>query len=172
YFYQGQEIPDPPHDRWLSQWIINGKDPTLSNWPINFDEPTNSGFIDTEIMFVDGTCQIPHGAPYWGEYLDIVTQAYRGVLSYPNINARVVELNNDGSINWSQKGESVELGWLIDLYGRKIDNQGHILEERAIEPKGYVKMASPINGLWKLCHANIQPVEQGGFLITRNMAWH
>lgn len=107
-----------------------------------------------------------------GEYLDIVTQAYRGVLSYPNINARVVELNNDGSINWSQKGESVELAWLIDLYGRKIDNQGHILEERAIEPKGYVKMASPINGLWKLCHANIQPVEQGGFLITRNMAWH
>jgi hypothetical protein len=172
YFYQEQEIPDPPHDRWLSQWIINGKEPTLSNWPINFDEPTNSGFIDTEIMFVDGICQIPHGAPYWGEYLDIVTQAYRGVLSYPNINARVVELNNDGSINWSQKGESVELAWLIDLYGRKIDNQGHILEERAIEPKGYVKMASPINGLWKLCHANIQPVEQGGFLITRNMAWH
>ncbi|MER1937043.1 hypothetical protein, partial [Proteus terrae] len=56
YFYQCQEIPDPPHDRWLSQWIINGKEPTLSNWPINFDEPTNSGFIDTEIMFVDGTC--------------------------------------------------------------------------------------------------------------------
>ncbi|MBQ0533483.1 hypothetical protein CHI95_00190 [Providencia rettgeri] len=172
HFYQGQEIPDPPHDRWLCQWIINGKEPTLANWPINFDAPTHSGFTTTEINFTNGVCQIPHGAPLWGEYLDVVTQAYRGELSYPNMNARVVGYAEDGTIDWDSSGESVALDWLVDLLGRKINSNGDVLEEKAKEPKGYVKMQSPINGTWKLCHANIQPVEHGGYLMGRNTAWH
>lgn len=172
HFYQGQPIPDEP-GRWLCNWIINGKEPVLANWPIDFDSPTHSGFLGSEMTWVNGKTLIPYDAPHWGQYLDKATFAFKGALAWNTIVADVMAVNPDGSTNWNQDGEKYDVDWVIDYLGRKVDWDGNVLEEVASEPAGTVQLKDTgVNGVYKLCYANCQPVEFGGYLIGRNEAWH
>lgn len=97
YFYEGQPIPETPQ-RWIANWIINSKEPVLSDWPINPVEPTQGGYKCVPLEFVDGQAQIPHGSPFWGEYLDVVTYAHRAHMSWPAINGGLVPITD--TIDW------------------------------------------------------------------------
>jgi hypothetical protein len=85
-FYANDPIPSTPQ-RWISNWLINGKEPCLAHYPLNQADPTCGGYKGVPLLFVNGQAQIPHGAPYWGEYLDVATFAYRGALAWDAINA-------------------------------------------------------------------------------------
>ena len=174
HFYQGQPIPDDPENsRWLCNWIINGKEPVLANWPIDFDSPTHSGFLGSPMTWTNGRTQIPTGAPNWGEYLDKATFAFDGALAWNTIVADVRAILPDGSTDWNTKGTKWDVDWVVDYLGRKVDWDGNILEAVATLPKGTVQLKdTTVNGVHKLCYANCQPVEHGGYLIGRNEAWH
>ena len=71
YFYADDPIPATP-SRWIANWILNGKEPCLANYPRNPTEPTEGGFKCVPLNFINGVAEIPWGAPFWGEYLDVV----------------------------------------------------------------------------------------------------
>lgn len=91
FFYAGQDVPSTPQ-RWICNWIANGKEPCLANWPINSAEPTHGGYKCVPLRFVNGQAKIPHGAPFWGEYLDVVSFAHRGHMVWNAINASVAKI--------------------------------------------------------------------------------
>lgn len=173
YFYSGQSIPTTPQ-RWVCNWIVNGKEPVLSNYPIDWNYPTHSGFKGVPLEFKDGQCQIPHGAPYFGEYLDIAFFAFDGHLAYNSCVARVQAYKADGvTVDWNTAGTKYELEWLVDLKQRKIDANGDIIAEVAEEEKGTVQLKNHgINGIHKLNFSPRVPVELGGRLIERNECQH
>lgn len=171
YFYT-TPMPSSPAP-WYCNWIINGKEPVLANWPINTEYSTHSGFKGVPFNWVDGRVSIPHGSPYWGEYLEVVSFAFDGALAWDAINASVKAINADGSTNWNQDGVKYDLDWLVDYRGRKVDADGDILEEVAKEPIGTVQLKNTsVQGSHKLNFANCQPVEHGGYLLPRNKPWH
>lgn len=86
YFYAGDPIPNSP-SRWISNWILNGKEPCLAHYPLNPTDPTHGGYKCVPLQFVNGLAQVPHGAPFWGEYLDVATFAHRGMMAWGGINA-------------------------------------------------------------------------------------
>ena len=86
YFYADDPIPATP-SRWIANWILNGKEPCLANYPRNPTEPTEGGFKCVPLNFINGVAEIPWGAPFWGEYLDVVQFAHRGMLAWNAINA-------------------------------------------------------------------------------------
>jgi len=86
FFYAGDPIPDAP-DRWIANWLVNGKEPCLAHYPRNLADPTYGGFKCVPLTFVNGLAQVPHGAPFWGEYLDVSTFSHRGMLAWNAINA-------------------------------------------------------------------------------------
>lgn len=175
YFYNEaiNPIPDPPAE-WVCNWIINGKEPVLANWPIDTEWPTHSGFKGVEFNFVNGVTRIPHGAPYWGEYLDVVTFAFRGNLGWDAINASAYAANADGSTNWNQKTTEFKVLELINYEGKKFDSNGDRMDDTIYpdDQKGYVKVDGNLNGVYKLNFANRQPVEHGGRLMAANAPWH
>ncbi|WP_269914781.1 hypothetical protein [Acinetobacter sp. HY1485] len=101
YYYAGQPIPNTPQ-RYICNWLVNSKEPVLANYPINPKEPTQGGFKCVPLVFKNGQAKIPHGAPYWGEYLDSATYAHRGHMTWDSINASVqkIQENVDGKIDW------------------------------------------------------------------------
>lgn len=101
YFYRGQPIPETPQ-RWICNWLVNGKEPVLANYPVNPEDPTCGGYKSVPLEFTNGRAQIPHGAPYWGEYLDVATFAHRGHMTWAAINAsvRAIQEDLDGLIDW------------------------------------------------------------------------
>ncbi|MCG8709296.1 phage tail protein [Brenneria sp. 4F2] len=101
YFYAGQTIPDSPQ-RFVCNWIVNSKEPVLANYPINPDIPTQGGFKSVPLVFTNGQTKIPHGAPFWGEYLDVATFAHRGHMMWDAINGSVQQIteNVEGLIDW------------------------------------------------------------------------
>lgn len=96
-FYAGESIPGSPQ-RWIANWIANGKEPVLANWPINSTYATHSGYKCVPVRVVNGQTQIPHGAPFWGEYLDVATYAHRGYMAWEAINGGVREITSD--VDW------------------------------------------------------------------------
>lgn len=170
-FFYASEIPDSPK-RWLANWIINGKEPILGNYPVDNITVTHSGFKGIEFDFIDGKTVIPSGSPYFGEYLDKVTFAFKGNLSYQSIIASVKGTNSDGSTNWDTNGETFEIDYIIDLYSRKLDSKGNIIEENSSEEKGTVQLKEHITDKLKLNFSPRVPVENGGYLIGRNQAQH
>ncbi|QYW05821.1 tail formation protein [Vibrio phage vB_VpaP_G1] len=180
HFYQ-EDVPDTPR-RWVCNWIVNGKEPVLANWPVDFDSPTHSGFKGVELDWVNGKTQIPHGPPYWGEYVDKVTFGFRGNLGWDSIVATVYAQNEDGSTNWNKLGEEYELEYVINYEGKKFDKDGNPESydqwgnDPVIYPPeriGEVQLKRrDINGKARLNWGNAQPVEHGGYLIKRNEAWH
>lgn len=174
HFYGGQPIPDSPK-RYVCNWILNGKEPVLSNWPVDFDVPTHSGFKGEVMNYTNGRCLIPHGAPYWGEYLDKATFAFDGALGWDSIVADVYGLKPDGvTTDWNSKGQQYDVDWLINYQGNKIDWDGNRLSEGHPESEyGTIQLKNTsINGPHKTNWGNAQPVEHGGYLIQRNETWH
>ena len=135
FFYAGDPIPDTP-DRWIANWLVNGKGPCLAHYPRNLVDPTYGGFKCVPLMFVNGLAQIPHGAPFWGEYLDVATFAHRGMMAWNAINAtpkptvtpidfnlalsnRITETPSDTSqlaeqfktVNWAGMGGDPVIDW-------------------------------------------------------------
>lgn len=99
YFYAGQPVPTNPQ-RWICNWICNSKEPVLANFPINRKAPTQGGYKCVPLRFVNGEAQIPHGAPFWGEYTDVVTMAHRGHMAWPAINGGLRSIKNN--IDWER----------------------------------------------------------------------
>lgn len=97
YYYEGDPIPDVPK-RWIANWLCNGKEPVLANFPINPKQPTQGGYKCVPVKFVNGKANIPQGAPFWGEYLDVATWAHRGHMAWPAINGGVRAIKNE--IDW------------------------------------------------------------------------
>lgn len=98
YFYRGQAVPNTPQ-RWVCNWLVNGKEPVLANFPVNTVDPTNGGYKSVPLTFTNGVAKVPQGSPFWGEYLDVASFAHRGHMSWPAINASVCVIED--SINWT-----------------------------------------------------------------------
>lgn len=103
YFYAGQPIPETPR-RYVCNWLVNSKEPVLAHYPLNPDVPTQGGFKCVPLVFTNGQARIPHGPPFWGEYLDVATFAHRGHMAWDAINATVRPIEEDlaGAIDWQQ----------------------------------------------------------------------
>lgn len=168
-------IPDTPK-RYICNWIINGKEPVLANWPLAEDGyPTHGGFQGEMLNWINGKTQIPHGAPYWGEYLDKFTFAFDGALGWKSIVATVYGLKDDGvTTDWDKKGTQYDVDWVIAYTGQKIDWDGNVISEgHPDSEKGTVQLKNTsVNGQHKANWCNRQPVEHGGYLMGRNKPWH
>lgn len=172
FYYDGKGIPASVQP-WFCNWIINGKEPVLSNWPIDWQYATHGGFKGVELSWSAGRTLVPAGAPYWGQYLELVTFAFDGALGWDAINAKVKGINEDGSTNWGEDGTVYDLDWLVDYLGRKVDWDGNILEQVASEPIGTVQLKdTSVSGVHKLNFATCNPVADGGYLLPRNKPWH
>lgn len=183
-------IPSDPQ-RYICNWIINGKEPILANWPLSTDGyPTHGGFQGEKLDFVNGLAQIPHGEPLWGEYLDKFTFAFDGNLGWNSIVATVYALQDDGeTTDWNNKGVQYDCDWVICYTGQKISGDGFdgididgshrtgsgwvISDGHPDSEKGMVKLVDTnVQGSHKACWCNRQPVEHGGYLMERNKPWH
>lgn len=173
YFYRGQVVPDSPM-RWIANWLVNAKEPVLANYPIDPISPTHSGFKGVEFPFVDGLTIIPHGSPWFGQYLDVATFAFTGVLAWNAINASVKALNPDGSTDWDQDGVTYPVDWIISWTGKKIDSDGNVLSvDHPLSERGTVQLKDrTLTGTYKLNFSPRVPVELGGRLIDRNEPQH
>ena len=180
YFYREDKNPMPtPPGPWYCNWIINGKEPVFSNYPYDPVAPTHSGFKSVEFAFENGRLKIPHGAPHWGEYLDLATFAFKGALGWDAINASVKYLREDNTIDWDREGEQYDVDWIIDWEGKKIDWEGNVEEfddgSAVIYPNdmiGTVQLKSKITGTYKFNYAVRLPEEHGGIVIHRNEPQH
>lgn len=173
HFYAGQPIPDTPQ-RWICNWLVNGKEPTLANYPVDPINPTHGGFKGSEFTFTNGMTVIPHGAPHYGEYLDVCTFAFEGVLAWGQINASVRALNPDGSTDWSNDGIEYPMDWIIAWTGDKIDWDGDVISS-GHDPSEYGTVQlkdTNVNGVYKLNYATRNPVAHGGYEFKRNEVWH
>lgn len=173
YFYAGQPIPDTPQ-RWICNWIINSKEPVLANYPVNPVEPTHSGFKAVELNYTNGLTQVPHGAPYFGEWLDVVTFAFYGALGWESVNANVYGLLPDGSTDWNNNGIIYEVDWMIAWTGEKISGDGNVIST-GHDPADFGKIQlknTTINGPMKTNFSPRPPVSLGGQYIGRNQPQH
>ncbi|WP_286694967.1 hypothetical protein [Spongiibacter sp. UBA1325] len=173
YFYRGQAIPDTPQ-RWIANWIVNGKEPVLANYPLNPQDPTHAGWKGVELTFTNGQTLVPHGAPYWGEYLDKATFAFDGALAYDSIKASVKALNPDNSTDWDNDGTVYPVDWIITWTGKKVDSNGDVVSQGHTPAEfGTVQLQDTgVNGVHKFNFATRNPVEHGGYLIGRNEVQH
>ena len=97
YFYAGQPIPQTPQ-RYVCNWLVNSKEPVVASYPVNPSAPTQGGFKCVPLVFTNGKAQIPHGAPFWGEYLDMATFAHRGHMAWDSINGGVRHIED--AVDW------------------------------------------------------------------------
>lgn len=172
YFYAGQGIPDTPR-RWICNWLCNGKEPTLAHYPLDYAFPTHSGFKTVELNYVNGVTQVPHGAPYFGEYIDVAYKAYDGALGWDSMVATVYGLLPDGSTDWDNMGVEYPVDWVVVRTGDKIDWDGNVISHNPTEPIGTIKLQNTtVNGLHKTTFAPKVPVELGGYMLQRNEVWH
>lgn len=173
YFYAGQPIPDVPR-RWICNWICNGKEPALAHYPIDPIFPTHGGFKECPLNYVNGMTQVPHGAPYFGEWLDVAYKAYDGALGWGTLVATVYGLLPDGSTDWDNLGVEYPVDWIIAWTGQKIDWDGNEIGT-GFPPSDYGKIKlkdTSVNGIHKTTLAPRIPVEIGGYLIQRNEVQH
>lgn len=172
YFYAGQPIPDTPQ-RWICNWLCNGKEPVLAHYPIDYAFPTHSGFKAAELNYVNGITQVPHGAPYFGEYIDVAYKAYDGALGWDSMVATVYGLLPDGSTDWDNLGVEYPVDWVVVRTGDKIDWDGNVISHNPTEPIGTIKLQNTsVNGVHKTTFAPKIPVELGGYMLQRNQVWH
>ena len=173
HFYAGQPIPTSPQ-RYICNWLCNGKEPVLANWPVDFEFPTHSGFKGQLMTFTNGQCKIPRDAPYWGQYLDKATFAFDGALAWDSIVGGVKGVDANGDIDWNSNGIQYDVDWLINLNGDKIDWDGNKIGSGFPESdKGTVQLKDTgVQGQHKLNWGNRQPVEHGGYMLQRNEVWH
>lgn len=180
FFYREDKNPMPtPPAPWYCNWIINGKEPVFADYPYDSATPTHSGFRGVTFSFTDGVIKIPHGAPHWGEYLDLATFAFVGALGWESINASVKFVKDDGEIDWDREGTQYDVDWIINWEGKKIDWDGNAEEFSDGTPviypddmKGTVKLKEAITGDFMFNYAVRLPEELGGVVIHRNEPQH
>lgn len=188
YFYGGQPIPDPPAP-YICNWLVNGKEPVLANYPIDWESPTHSGFKGALLTYTNGLTKIPHGAPYFGQYLDKATFAFVGSLGWDSIVATVYGVLPDGSTDWNSYGSQYDVEWIINWEGKKISGDawsgididgdqrsgsGWVISVGHAEAdKGSIMLGDKsINGEVKSNFSPKVPVAEGGYMMGRNEAWH
>lgn len=173
WWYKHQPIPETPQ-RWICNWIINGKEPVLANYPVNPVNPTHGGFKGVEFNWTNGRMKIPHGAPHWGEYLDVATYAFDGALSYDSIKASVKAIKPDGSTDWDNDGVEYPIDWVILWNRKKVSGDGDVISEgHTLDEVGTIQLQdTSVNGVHKFNYATRNPVEHGGYLIDRNEPFH
>lgn len=173
WWYRHQPVPDTPQ-RWVCNWIINGKEPVLANYPIDPIDPSHGGFKGVELNWVNGRSQVAHNAPYWGQYLDVATYAFDGALSYDSIKASVKALKPNGTTDWDKEGVQYDVDWLILWTGDKVNWDGDVLSSNHTEAeKGTVQLQdTTVQGIHKFNFATRNPVEHGGYIIDRNEPFH
>lgn len=180
FFYREDKNPMPtPPAPWYCNWIINGKEPVFADYPYDSAIPTHSGFRGVTFSFTDGVVNIPHGAPHWGEYLDLATFAFVGALGWDSVVASVKYVKEDGEIDWDREGTQYDVDWIINWEGKKIDWDGNAEEFSDGTPviypddmKGTVKLKEAITGDFKFNYAVRLPEEHGGVVIHRNEPQH
>lgn len=103
YYYANQPIPETAQ-RWICNWLVNGKEPVLADYPVHPTEPTHGGYKCVPITFTNGLGKIPHGAPFFGEYLNKFFSAHRGHPTWGAVNADVQKIkeSEDGLIDWAR----------------------------------------------------------------------
>lgn len=174
-FYAGEQPPDTPA-RWASNWIVNGKAPVLAHYPLApADEfPTHGGFKNIDVEFNAGIGRIPHGAPYWGEYLDVVGKAYRGLVGWNAINATIYQANEDGSVNYNAKGVEYEVQGIYTWSMEIIESDGtKVADFTAPADIGMIVLKDKtVTGAVKMSFAVRLPVEHGGYMIQTNECQH
>lgn len=173
YFYAGQAVPTTP-ERWISNWLVNGKEPVLGDAPLNATEPTHSGYKGVEVAFTNGLAQLAHGSPTYGEYLDFATYAFVGTLAWDAVNADVQALNSDGSTDWSTAGTQYDVDWIIAWTGDKIDSDGNVLASGFTGTDiGTVQLKdTTVTGTYKFNYAGVNSVADGGYMVERNVVQH
>ena len=180
FFYREDKNPMPtPPAPWYCNWIINGKEPVFADYPYDSATPTHSGFRGVTFSFTEGVLNIPHGAPHWGEYLDLATFAFVGALGWDSINASVKFVKDDGEIDWDREGTQYDVDWIINWEGKKIDWDGNAEEFSDGTPviypddmKGTVKLKEAVTGDFMFNYAVRLPEELGGVVIHRNEPQH
>ena len=180
FFYREDKNPMPnPPAPWYCNWIINGKEPVFADYPYDSAIPTHSGFRGVTFSFTDGVANIPHGAPHWGEYLDLATFAFVGALGWDSIVASVKYVKDDGEIDWDREGTQYDVDWIINWEGKKIDWDGNVEEFSDGTPviypddmKGMVKLKEAVTGDFMFNYAVRLPEEHGGVVIHRNEPQH
>lgn len=172
-FYAGLEPPDTPA-RWIANWIVNGKQPVLAHYPLAKDDyPTHGGFHDTAVTFINGIGKITHGAPTFGEYMDLVVKVYEGKLGWQNLNADVFKTNEDGTIDWSTKGTVFPIEKVALRTKRYVSAGGDDLEACTDDEVGTIVLKDKsVNGSYLVAWAPRVPVEYGGYLIKTNECQH
>lgn len=173
YFYAGQQIPTSPQ-RWICNWLCNGKEPTLAHYPLDYKYPTHSGFKDVLVNYTNGLGQVPHGTPYFGNYIDVAYKAYNGALGWDSMVATVYALLPDGSTDWDNLGQEFPVDWVVVRTGDKIDWDGNVLaHNQPYADIGKIQLKdTTVNGWHKTTFAPKVPVEEGGYLLKRNEVWH
>ncbi|HHS7556225.1 TPA: phage tail protein [Salmonella enterica] len=103
YYYANQPIPETAQ-RWICNWLVNGKEPVLADYPVHPTEPTHGGYKCVPITFTNGLGKIPHGVPFFGEYLNKFFSAHRGHPTWGAVNADVQKIkeSEEGKIDWSK----------------------------------------------------------------------
>lgn len=174
-FYGNVQPPDTPQ-RWPANWIVNGKAPVLAHYPLapSNEFPTHGGFKDIDMQVTNGVINIPHGAPYWGEYLDVVGAVYKGKLGWATIGATPYATLSDGSIDWNTKTPRIAIEKVYCWSGEIISGTGDFIDNFADESlKGRIVLADKtLNGTYQVAFAPRVPVEHGGYLIQTNECQH
>lgn len=174
-FYGGVQPPEVP-GRWQANWIVNGKAPVLAHYPLaaSSDFPTHGGFIDIPVLFEDGVGQISDGAPYWGEYLDVVGKVYTGKMGWQRIDATPYLLNAGGGLDWDSKGTVYPVDYICTWSFEKISGTGENLGIVGdVTAKGTIALKDKtFNGNLNVSFAVRLPVEHGGYLIATNECQH
>jgi len=172
YYYKGRAIPDTPQ-RWIANWIINGKGPLLANYPLsNTPVPTDLGWKGVTFNFTNGETKIPSGAPYYGEYLDKVTFAYPTNYGpgWDRLDAAAIKIV-DGELDWTQPAfEVIGVEWIVAWNGTRIGGYQQIIETGLPASEiGKIKLINPlVNGDYKINFATRNPEASGGTKILRN----
>ena len=182
YFYVEAQNPMPAAPApWYCNWVVNGKEPVPADYPVDTYTPTHSGFKSVLLNYVNGQTQVPQGAPYFGEYLDLATFAFDGALAWDAVNASVKALFEDGSTNWDADGTQYDVDWIITWEGKKIGFDGEVRDvdsegNPVIYPQsqyGTIQLQdTTVNGQHKTNFACRVPEDLGGTMIERNVPQH
>lgn len=176
-FYAGELPPDTPF-RWSSNWIVNGKSPVLAHYPLADanDFPTHGGFIDIAIPFVNGVGKVAAGAPYWGEYLDVVGKVYKGNMGWKRIDAKpYLQVSDvDDSLDWKSPAPTYEVEsihtWSMEIISGDGDKIGTFTDESL---KGTITLKDKtLNSELNASFAARLPVEHGGYMLATNECQH
>ncbi|MDF5166559.1 hypothetical protein P3612_11190 [Vibrio parahaemolyticus] len=132
YLYLGAPLPKDENQILHAHWMLNIKREFPSAYPNNFDDGSAAGFLGEEIEFTDGVAYIPHGAPYYGEQLQLAYQAFNpdDLLVYSSVKASVATQMWEDAKAYQVASFINHQGWKLDSSGDRIDEIEYPDEEK------------------------------------------